>query len=134
MEIDTEVVEGLREGDRVVTAVSDNGKKEAAGRLAIMSAASLAPVISCAMSSKPTKRARSKCKPSPGFHWRSSGANRGHHGGQRSGKSTLMNMLGCLDQPTSGDYLLGWRERGRAAARQLARLRNRKLGFVFSEL
>jgi putative ABC transport system ATP-binding protein len=52
----------------------------------------------------------------------------GHSG---SGKSTLMNMLGCLDVPTSGDYYLdGVRVNG-LTKNQLADLRNQKLGFVF---
>jgi putative ABC transport system ATP-binding protein len=52
----------------------------------------------------------------------------GHSG---SGKSTLMNMLGCLDVPTSGDYYLdGVRVNG-LGKNQLADLRNQKLGFVF---
>jgi putative ABC transport system ATP-binding protein len=52
----------------------------------------------------------------------------GHSG---SGKSTLMNMLGCLDVPTSGDYYLdGVRVNG-LSKNQLADLRNQKLGFVF---
>lgn len=52
----------------------------------------------------------------------------GHSG---SGKSTLMNMLGCLDVPTSGDYFLdGVRVNG-LSRNQLADLRNQKLGFVF---
>ena len=52
-------------------------------------------------------------------------------GASGSGKSTLMNILGCLDQPTSGDYLLDGVNVAALARRQLAKLRNRKLGFVF---
>ncbi|HNS52829.1 MAG TPA: ABC transporter ATP-binding protein [Anaerolineae bacterium] len=48
-----------------------------------------------------------------------------------SGKSTLMNILGCLDSPTSGAYHLDGREVSRLSRNQLAEVRNRKLGFVF---
>ena len=52
----------------------------------------------------------------------------GHSG---SGKSTLMNMLGCLDVPTSGDYYLDGVHVNGLNKNQLADLRNQKLGFVF---
>jgi putative ABC transport system ATP-binding protein len=52
-------------------------------------------------------------------------------GASGSGKSTLMNILGCLDQPTSGDYLLDGVNVAALPRKQLAKLRNRKLGFVF---
>ncbi|HXR04693.1 MAG TPA: ABC transporter ATP-binding protein [Verrucomicrobiae bacterium] len=52
-------------------------------------------------------------------------------GASGSGKSTLMNMLGCLDQPTSGSYLLDGAAVAGMNRRQLARLRNKKLGFIF---
>lgn len=48
-----------------------------------------------------------------------------------SGKSTLMNMLGCLDTPTSGDYLFGGEDVARMSDNQLADIRNRRIGFVF---
>lgn len=48
-----------------------------------------------------------------------------------SGKSTLMNMLGCLDIPTSGQYLLEGEEVGLLTSNQLAEIRNKKIGFVF---
>ncbi|MFH2126542.1 MAG: ABC transporter ATP-binding protein, partial [Pseudomonadota bacterium] len=52
-------------------------------------------------------------------------------GASGSGKSTLMNILGCLDRPTSGQYWLDGREISQLSADQRAMLRNCKLGFVF---
>jgi putative ABC transport system ATP-binding protein len=50
-----------------------------------------------------------------------------------SGKSTLMNILGCLDVPTSGSYILDGNEVGRLKDDQLAAVRSRKIGFVFQQ-
>ena len=47
------------------------------------------------------------------------------------GKSTLMNILGCLDHPTDGEYWLDGQEVSRLAPKSRARLRNRLIGFVF---
>ena len=48
-----------------------------------------------------------------------------------SGKTTLMNLIGCLDVPTSGSYLLGGRDITQCTNKQLAEVRNKELGFVF---
>jgi putative ABC transport system ATP-binding protein len=52
-------------------------------------------------------------------------------GASGSGKSTLMNTLGCLDQPTSGEYLLDGVAVAGLNRKELAKFRNKKLGFVF---
>jgi putative ABC transport system ATP-binding protein len=52
-------------------------------------------------------------------------------GSSGSGKSTLMNLLGCLDVPTTGEYLLDGIDVSQLSDRQLALVRNRRIGFVF---
>jgi putative ABC transport system ATP-binding protein len=52
-------------------------------------------------------------------------------GASGSGKSTLMNIIGCMDHPTSGTYRFDGQDVGGLNARQLAHLRNRKFGFIF---
>lgn len=55
----------------------------------------------------------------------------GHSG---SGKSTLMNMLGCLDVPTSGSYFLHGHDVGGMTDDQLSDIRNQEIGFIFRAL
>jgi len=50
-----------------------------------------------------------------------------------SGKSTLMNILGCLDSPTSGHYWFAGEDVSRLSETQLAHVRNRRIGFVFQQ-
>jgi len=50
-----------------------------------------------------------------------------------SGKSTLMNILGCLDSPTSGTYVLNGKDVSRTRENDLAEVRNKEIGFVFQQ-
>lgn len=50
-----------------------------------------------------------------------------------SGKSTLMNMIGCLDVPTTGEYYLDGREISTYNEKQLSKIRNEKIGFIFQK-
>ncbi len=50
-----------------------------------------------------------------------------------SGKSTLMNVLGCLDSPTEGSFYLHGQDVSRLSDTQLARIRNKEIGFVFQQ-
>ena len=52
-------------------------------------------------------------------------------GASGSGKSTMLNILGCLDTPTSGSYMLDGLEVAARSRKELAIIRNKKLGFVF---
>lgn len=52
-------------------------------------------------------------------------------GASGSGKSTMLNILGCLDKPTSGEYMLDGVAMSKMNKNQLATLRNQKLGFIF---
>src|SRR5262249_15484559 len=52
-------------------------------------------------------------------------------GASGSGKSTMMNILGCLDRPTRGTYILGGKDVSQLVKDERADIRNRKIGFVF---
>src|SRR5262245_49857923 len=52
-------------------------------------------------------------------------------GSSGSGKTTMLNILGCLDKPTGGTYLLDNVDVNELTRNELAQLRNRKIGFVF---
>jgi putative ABC transport system ATP-binding protein len=54
-------------------------------------------------------------------------------GSSGSGKSTLMNIIGCLDRPTAGSYVLAGRHVSGMSRGELAKIRNRMLGFVFQQ-
>jgi putative ABC transport system ATP-binding protein len=54
-------------------------------------------------------------------------------GASGSGKSTMMNILGCLDRPTTGDYYLDGQAVAQMDDQQLAHIRNQKIGFVFQQ-
>jgi putative ABC transport system ATP-binding protein len=54
-------------------------------------------------------------------------------GSSGSGKSTLMNIIGCLDRPTTGSYVLAGRQVSGMSRGELAKIRNRALGFVFQQ-
>lgn len=54
-------------------------------------------------------------------------------GASGSGKSTLMNMIGCLDTPTSGQYFLDGEDISSFSDRHLAKIRNKKIGFIFQQ-
>ena len=54
-------------------------------------------------------------------------------GASGSGKSTMMNILGCLDQPTDGQYILGGDDIGALDDNELSEIRSRRIGFIFQQ-
>jgi putative ABC transport system ATP-binding protein len=54
-------------------------------------------------------------------------------GASGSGKSTLMNVLGCLDRPTSGEYLLGGEDVSQIEDDRLSEIRSKRIGFIFQQ-
>lgn len=54
-------------------------------------------------------------------------------GSSGSGKSTMMNILGCLDRPTSGNYYLNGKNVASFSSKQLAKVRNLQIGFIFQQ-
>lgn len=54
-------------------------------------------------------------------------------GSSGSGKSTMMNILGCLDRPTAGNYFLNGKNVADLSAKELAKIRNQEIGFVFQQ-
>src|SRR5687768_12429749 len=54
-------------------------------------------------------------------------------GASGSGKSTLMNLIGCLDRPTSGRYILGEEDISRLDDDRLSEIRSKRIGFIFQQ-
>ena len=55
-------------------------------------------------------------------------------GASGSGKSTMMNVLGCLDIPTHGNYWLDGQDVSELSDRQLSHIRNKQIGFIFRDI
>ena len=136
--MDTEVLDGFKEGAAVVTSsltvATDRFRQPAASTPASSMSAAISnkPVIQLRDLAKTYQTGEVEVKAVRGV---TLDIQRGDFvaimGASGSGKSTLMNMLGCLDQPTSGNYLLDGIAVAGLNRKELATLRNKKLGFVF---
>ena len=91
------------------------------------------PLVRVADLTRTTCWATTSCTRWLAFRWTSRRAICGGDGAIGSGKSTFMNMVGCLDRPTSGSYWLAGEDVARMNSDDLAAVRNRRIGFVFQQ-
>jgi RND family efflux transporter MFP subunit len=128
---ETEILEGLAEGAPIVTATIATGASHSMAAGSAASAMS-APIIQLRDLAKTYHTGEVEVKAVRGVSLAiPRGAFVAVMGASGSGKSTLMNIVGCLDQPTEGNYWLDGVSVAELNRKQLAVLRNAKLGFVF---